>query len=100
MCFVSKSEKVRSSVHFVTFPESAIWSPSLRENSLEPAGDVTDSETETECGEGGDGCGGHIRRVAVGYSNPDTAVVEELMDLVGPLLLSRSVKSQLLFAKI
>lgn len=46
MCFVS-GEKVRPPVHFVTFPESAVWSPSLKESSLGLEAHITDSEVET-----------------------------------------------------
>lgn len=102
MCFVS-GEKVRSPVHFVTFPESAVWSPSLRENSL---GREVTSLIAKHRQFGGEWV---VAAVVVGWrrgGDMDTWAwhcrgvwLEQLADLAGPLMLSRSTESQLLVTK-
>lgn len=95
MCFVSE-QKVRSLVHFVTFPESAVWSPGSRENSL--GREVTSLIAKQRQFRGDWMAMAVVLAAAVGrYCGLDTWArhqsgvwTEQLADLAGPLMLSRS----------
>lgn len=80
----------------MTFPGSAVWSPSLRGNSLGLKVTSLIAKQTIWRRVGGGSSGSRVAVGGGGYLGLALYGVWQLADLAGPLVLSRSMESQLL----